>query len=617
VRKARLARGVALTLLVAALAETLRLLVIGGFEVTVAGHLLRSNDPRRPFVLALVAAGVYTLAGGTATAGRLWQQVRHHAPPARLAVFLALAFFATTAVHSSTAAGGADASGYVSEADLWLHGPLRAPQAWAGRLPWPNAAWSVSPLGYKPVEFDPPYEQVPTYSPGLPLLLAAAKWVGGQGMLFLVVPISGAVLVLATFGIGRRLHGPWTGLAAAGFAATTPIALGMALVPMSDVPAGAAWAVSFYYLLGGGLAPALASGLAAAVAIAIRPNLAFFVPILAVWFLVRPLPEGPFLRARLAPLVAFGLGALPGVILVGAVFDYLYGSPLTSGYGRYQDSHHLRPTELRQNVVNYVTWALGSQPFVTVAGLTGLLTGWLWPSAAARRASMVMLALVLSISAEYTTYLVFPDWYFLRFFLPVLAFVAVGAAMLCASVAARLRGLGTGLAVVFVLAGCLLGLRTVQDRQVFGAWHGERRYIAAAQLLHDRAVPNSVVFSMQHSGSLRYYSGVMPLRYDQFSQPWLDQAVDWLAKSGVHSYAVLDEGELPEFEKRLVDQSRLARPLVEYDGYHDDARVFIYDLTTPPTGLFRHVVVEPHPERWRSAPGGPAPTLVIQPAPRS
>ncbi len=83
-------------------------------------------------------------------------------------------------------AGGADAYGYVSQALLWLNGlPVRA-EPLAAIVPWPQAEWSLSPLGYRPGLG--PGLIVPTYPPGLPLVMAAAAGIGGPGAVFWVVP---------------------------------------------------------------------------------------------------------------------------------------------------------------------------------------------------------------------------------------------------------------------------------------------------------------------------------------------------------------------------------------------------------------------------------------------
>ena len=60
-------------------------------------------------------------------------------------------------------------------------------------------------------------------------LLAVAKRIGGQCVMFGVVPILAGVTVLGTFGIGRRLHSATAGLIAAWLVATSPVTLSSSL----------------------------------------------------------------------------------------------------------------------------------------------------------------------------------------------------------------------------------------------------------------------------------------------------------------------------------------------------------------------------------------------------
>src|SRR3981189_3633549 len=68
-------------------------------------------------------------------------------------------------------AGGADSYGYVSQAGLWQPGRLTGQQDVVRPSPWPLAAATWAPLGYRPS----PNQRdaiVPLYPPGLPLVMA-------------------------------------------------------------------------------------------------------------------------------------------------------------------------------------------------------------------------------------------------------------------------------------------------------------------------------------------------------------------------------------------------------------------------------------------------------------
>jgi hypothetical protein len=130
-----------------------------------------------------------------------------------IAAALAAIVTGTGLIWSTRVAAGADAYGYVSQADLWLRGDLHIDQSFGASVPWPLARWTFTPLGYRP-EPDG-YRIVPQYAPGLPLLMAGFKAVAGQCAMFWVVPLCGGALVFATYAIGRRIGRPVVGLAAA------------------------------------------------------------------------------------------------------------------------------------------------------------------------------------------------------------------------------------------------------------------------------------------------------------------------------------------------------------------------------------------------------------------
>ena len=87
---------------------------------------------------------------------------------------------------------------------------------------------------------------------------------------------------------------------------------------MSDVPAGAFWALASYWTLDTSFSSALAAGVASSIATLIRPNV---VPVAAVLGLRIAWSTG------VRRLVAFAAGALPGCLIVAGINNSLYGSP--------------------------------------------------------------------------------------------------------------------------------------------------------------------------------------------------------------------------------------------------------------------------------------------------
>ena len=186
----------------------------------------------------------------------------------------------------------------------------------ANDVPWPAPLSTFVPFGYAAVANESAI--APMVGPGLPLLMAAMKAVGGHAALFLVVPITAALLIWATFGIGRQLGSARLGLGAAWLVATSPAFLTMIKEPMSDVPAAAFWALATWKVLDDSRFSAALAGAAAAMAILIRPNLVPLAAVLGVWMLgvgttrraeIGSVPHPP-LRQRLSPPVWRSRGSI-------------------------------------------------------------------------------------------------------------------------------------------------------------------------------------------------------------------------------------------------------------------------------------------------------------------
>jgi hypothetical protein len=130
----------------------------------------------------------------------------------------ALVLLAIAVVYGGRVAGGADAFGYLSEAALVGAGRLGIDQSFAAALPWPNAAGSFVPIAYR---LGAGNVMGPTVAPGLPLLMAVAATLSACGP-YLVVPLCGGLLVLATWRLGERLYGAGPALAATALNPTNP-----------------------------------------------------------------------------------------------------------------------------------------------------------------------------------------------------------------------------------------------------------------------------------------------------------------------------------------------------------------------------------------------------------
>jgi hypothetical protein len=578
--------------------------LFGGFKFRVLGVAIRSNNPGRAVLIAGIALAGYFVAGGktrpetvrrlrAAASGAVDAAVNAGSHlvgtfgrrPGLVAVALAVTLAITAAAGSTRIAGGADAYGYVSQADLWLSGRLMIEQPWVAQIPWPNAEWSFSPLGYRPAQPPRQWAIVPTYSPGLPLLLAGAKLLGGQCALFAVVPLLTGLAVLVTYGIGKQLVSPSGGVIAAWLVAASPIVIGIAVEPLTDVPVMTAWAISIYLLLariGGRLSPAIV-GVAAGIAILIRPNLVPLIIPLGMWFMIR---RRTGVESRFISSALFALGVLPAILLIAFLNNLLYGSPLSSGYGTLNDLYawsHVAP-----NLRRYFAWFTFAQTPIALAGLAALVmpTRRLWTSANDLRIVPILAIFVALLWGQYFAYEVFDSWGFIRFLLPSWPLIMTGlAAVLLAASNAWLRRFPravarTTLALLVVFLG-VWTFSTALRENVFDERKAAAVEAPLGQLVRKHTVDNSVVLVWERSGTIRYYSGRTTLRYDFLDREWLDRAVAWLRERGVHVYAVLDSNHREQCLRRFAGQATLAaldRPIFLYEP----ASTALYDLTTPP-----------------------------------
>jgi len=502
-------------------------------------------------------------------------------------------------------AGGSDSYGYVSQADLWLSGRLKIDQPDVRRAPWPSPEWTFSPLGYRPSADR--NSIVPVYSPGLPMIMAVIKRVAGQCAIRLIVPVCGGLLLAATFLIGRRLFSDQIGVAATWLLATSPVFLMMLLQPMSDVPVAAFWALAVYGCLTGSVSAALAAGLFSAIAILIRPNLFHVGIVMGAWILVRDFKER-VPRLRVTRTVAYGFPAAAACVIVALINKDLYGSATSSGYGPLKGLYSLHRGPV--NLAKYGWWLIETQ---TPLGLMGLLALFLPASIVAPPqrfpARGLLVSICLSVVGSYLFWLVFDAWWYLRFLLVCWPSLCIAAAWLLTWPSGRTFRAWS--ATVIVCVG-LYGLWFAERKGTFDFNEGERRYVKVARLVRDATSPDSVVFSIQHSGSVRYYGGRTTLRYDYLSERWLDRAVAWLTAHGKHPYFLLDEWEVPAFQARFGRDNVLGRlQLARVWEYRGNPAVFLYDPLQPARIGERPMIVSERSVRIDGCPVPEAPPRFV------
>ena len=524
--------------------------VTGGVRGTIAGVRMSSSSVVRPLVLAALLFGSGVLACGwralDADVEWIFGVLRLAAPP--IAAAAAVAVLCLGLARGTVTAGGSDPYGYVSQADLWLRHQLRIAQPFVEQLPIPYADRAFAPLGYRPAGRD--HVIVPTYPPGLPLLMALGTLIAGPLAPYYVVPIFGALTIWLCYLLGARAASPVVGAGAAIALAVSPVFLFQLMWPMSDIPAAAFWAAAIFFALGAKKYCSVVAGVCCGMAIAVRPNLA---PLAA-------LPCAYLMWTR-GGWRAFVLGALPGIVLIAVVNTYLYGSPLASGYSDLGVLYAWRNAPI--NLRRYSGWLLDTQTPLVLFAIVAF----------ARRPRGVngLLALFAAgVCAAYLLYSPFDAWWYLRFLLPawpmLLILMVSGVAWGLAKMPRPLQAVVlTGASVLFVGHQ----VEYAASHGVFALREGERRYAVVGDYVAAFTPANAVVICMQHSGSLRYYGHRVTLRYDWMPPESLDRTIALLRERGYRPYILLEEWEEPLFKKRFAASviGRLEwKPLAEFAG---------------------------------------------------
>jgi hypothetical protein len=574
------------TLAILAAAIAIASLLSGGFSLRVFGLRVSSHGVLRPALFALVCLAVayhwmpVCQKGIVSTyAPRVLRRSMPWVAAAAAAGVLALCW-----VYGTRAAGGSDSYGYVSQARLWLGGDLHVHQDFAALVPWPNADWSFTPLGYRPAAN---HTIVPTYAPGLPLLMAVFMTVLGNCGAFIITPLAGAVLVLSTFALGVQVSGRATGALAALLTASSPTILLMTLWPMSDVPAAAFWTVSLVFAWRKPrYASAALSGIAAGLAILIRPNLAPLIVFPAALVVCGPVGRT---TAGLRRLVVLMLACVPFVVLVALVNHDLYGSFFMSGYGDAASIYGWR--NLRPNLARYPRWLRETQgAYVFIFLLTVFLPPG--PRPESRRLRWILLAYIAGVFGCYLFYVPFDDWWYLRFVIPAMPAMFVLSIDAIWHVGARFGpAVQTAVALVFTTLTLSHAIAYAQLHTIVEIGEGEQKYADVGRYLARELPAGTVVISGLHSGNIRLYSRLRTLRVDSLDGAWLDRAIGYLKSTGPSPYLVLEESEIRNFRERFAGQQAVAlvdRPAVAVHSRH------VYVFSSDPRAAFDSPRTIPH-----------------------
>lgn len=546
-----------------------------GFVVEYGAWRLSVRDPLRPAMIAMALVIVWWALAVHEDRLRAAQVLRDlttgvrgplrviRAQPRRssqwVAGFLCLAVIAVAVQAGSFVASASDAYGYLSQSDLWLRGDLIVRQPFAREMTWPFAAESLAPLGYlsRPGGPSGGNELVPIYSPGHPMVMAALQLAAGPWARFAAVPVLSGVAVWATYLIGRRFAGPLAGVIAAILLASSPAFLFEAVSPTSDAPETAWWALALATLMLPGRGAAVMAGLASGIAILTRANLAFLAVVLGAMVL------GAWREHARARVLLYAAMVLPACVAMAWINWHLFGSPLRSGYGALTDV--LSWSYLAANLARYPRWLIESETPIVLLALVAVAFQRRAPqheSAMPDRRVVVIgwSCIIVGTLALYMFYL--PQFSSLRFLLPAYPPLLVLASAGLVTVLAPLRRrswLASGV-VALIVAGLVAwhGIDRASTQGVFTYWKSELRYRTLGRYVADSLPERAALLSQLHSGSIRYYSGRLTVRFDWIPPTHLDAAIDQLRGLGYHPFIALEEAEESSFRERFAGHSVLA-----------------------------------------------------------
>lgn len=469
--------------------------------------------------------------------------------PAALALVISVALGLVAWWGRTGAVGGSDSACYALMAKAYAEGRLQPESPLALAAPWPDPTRVGAPGGFLP-STSRPGAAVPVCAPGYGLLAAPLVALGGGPALYLASPLAAALLAWTAYLLTRRLSGAWAGVGTALLVACHPLVLFQAVQPMNDIVTAALWVGVAWAVVAA--RPVAAGGLLG-LGLLVRPNLApaAVAAVGAVmWLASRQRSAGRW-RAAVGAGVRAGLAAFPGVAVALILNAALYGSPWQSGYGGLESLFALEHVAI--NLPRYATtWLATSTPLV----LLSLVAAWMLP-ARSRPHAWVLVGLAAALSSIYLVYRPFPEWWYLRFFLPA---VTLSLALSVSALAALAqRGAAgwwrqiAGAAVVVITA--IWMVRTPEAAEARRLHRLEARYALTAAAVSSHLPPSAVAVASWQSGPIRFASNRDVVMWDALDPAWLDRAIAWLRDNGRPPVIVLERWEEDGFRHRFVGQT--------------------------------------------------------------
>jgi hypothetical protein len=468
--------------------------------------------------------------------GDRWESIFRKTFALRALVILGL-FIWILAKHMGAWAGSSDASGYFNDARLLASGDLHPRQRTIEGLPPEKLEFmGYIPLGFKPRDDGRMY---PTYAMGLPIMFVAGSkiwgWIAGPNI---VMGLHALGCVAAMYFLSREFKlGREASLMTALMLGSGALFLFMSLQAMSDVPA-TLWAMlAVLCCVKSTQGPnwAVLSGLFYAYGILVRPT-----------GVLMAVPLACLLPWRPKQILLFLLGTLPGIACIVALNSVLYGKAIATGYGDHSQFFRLQfiwPSF--ENYFRYIPVELTPLVFLVFAfpfirhdlplRLTSGLLSW------------VSIFFLFYATYSFTR----ETWWYLRFLLPafpaliiLLMHVLNRWALSCP----KLRHVGW---LALFLIDVSWNWHWTVKLTALDIGYGEKVYPETCDYIL-KTIPNSsVIFCMQESGAIFYYTEHPIVRWDCISADNFTAIESACAHARRRIYMVLFPFEEEEAVKRF------------------------------------------------------------------
>ena len=438
-------------------------------------------------------------------------RIQNYADPVFLLALLGVVIGIGTVIarYGKPIAEGSDASGYIHNSKLIMEGRLYSDVRPIGDLPVESVNREVyQPLGFL-VEHDAKRLK-PTYPFGVSIFFAAFQLISDNtiGILLALIFIGcstpiGVYLLSRQLGLERN----WSTLAAC-ILGLSPLFLYRSMLAASD----ALSACLSVFCVTLALVAHRRSYFAAMLGICF--SLALFTRLPNAMI---ALPVGVALLYRIRQQAWWWviiLSALPGIALLLWINNELYGSPLASGYGNVWRLFKAEYFGMTMRHFAYWLTALHT-PVVTLGFLASLLL---------LRKHPIPLGILWIWSGSFILFYAFyyhshETWWYLRFILPAVPALVIGAVF---SLRAVSNYMGQSTRLAWLPTALCAGLALYINFSEMAAYKGkiyfsdraQNSYLVLNRWMEENAQPEDVFLSMQTSGAIYYYTNHAIIRYD-------------------------------------------------------------------------------------------------------